>query len=347
MATLDELQQQLNALQQRVDAITAPPTDYYTQRYSGEETDRGVEIALGLDPNGSGIISPEHGGTGVATTQAALAALGAGVRQNELDNAYFVGGGTGWGVFPINQPGLTSYGPGTALDRWTCDGNVSINEEYVSFSSVFYQNVPWNKMKRFLGKSITLSVFFDENNAESGTVTLANSYQNQQIVPTSTPSLQLFVNPNGGCQLFRYANGASPKAVKCEEGPDQTLFYQKSDGKYALLPQSDMDYATKLLKCQQYQIPLSPGLVIPATVIQPNYIDFFIPTPIQMRIAPVIQAATFVITDNASGTVHSDFSCAIVGAFSNGVAMRATKASHGITSAGAFVNTAGMLNANL
>ena len=42
MATLDELQQQLEALRQQVDAITAPPTDYYTQRYSGEETDRGV-----------------------------------------------------------------------------------------------------------------------------------------------------------------------------------------------------------------------------------------------------------------------------------------------------------------
>lgn len=347
MATLDELQQQMEALRQRVDAITAPPTDYYTQRYSGEETDRGVEIALGLDPDGTGIVTPEHGGTGADTTQAALAALGAGVRPNELDNPYFVGGGTGWGVFPVNQHGLTSYGPGTALDRWTCDGNVVIGEENVSFNSVFYQNVPWSKMERFLGKSIALSVFFDENNAESGTVTLADTYQSQQIVPTSTPNLQLFVNPNGGSQLFRYANGASPKAVKCEEGTDQTLFYEKSDGTYALLPQSDMDYSMQLLKCQQYQIPLSAGLVIPSTVIQTNYIDFFIPTPIQMRATPVIDTATFAIVDNTTGAVYSDFSCAIVGSFANGVAMRATKASHGIASAGAFVNTSGMLNANL
>ena len=37
MPTTDELQQQINALTQRVDAITAPPTNYYMHRYSGEE----------------------------------------------------------------------------------------------------------------------------------------------------------------------------------------------------------------------------------------------------------------------------------------------------------------------
>ena len=39
MATLEELQQQLAALQAKVNAITEPPDDYYTSRYSGEELD--------------------------------------------------------------------------------------------------------------------------------------------------------------------------------------------------------------------------------------------------------------------------------------------------------------------
>lgn len=39
MATLDELQQQLAELQAKVNAITSPPEDYYTSRYSGEELD--------------------------------------------------------------------------------------------------------------------------------------------------------------------------------------------------------------------------------------------------------------------------------------------------------------------
>ena len=42
MATLDELQAQLAALTQRVNEITAPPDDYYTHRFSGEEIDNAV-----------------------------------------------------------------------------------------------------------------------------------------------------------------------------------------------------------------------------------------------------------------------------------------------------------------
>ena len=42
MATLDELQAQLDKLTQRVNEITAPPDDYYTHRFSGEEIDNAV-----------------------------------------------------------------------------------------------------------------------------------------------------------------------------------------------------------------------------------------------------------------------------------------------------------------
>lgn len=43
MATLEELQQQITALQQKVEALTTPPTDYYTHRWSGEEIDNAVD----------------------------------------------------------------------------------------------------------------------------------------------------------------------------------------------------------------------------------------------------------------------------------------------------------------
>lgn len=48
-----------------------------------------------------------------------------GSNPNLLDNAYFVGGGSqlGYGIFPINQRGQTSYTGGiTGFDRWTVDG---------------------------------------------------------------------------------------------------------------------------------------------------------------------------------------------------------------------------------
>lgn len=42
MATLEALQQQVAALQATVDALTTPPSDYYTHRWSGEEIDNAV-----------------------------------------------------------------------------------------------------------------------------------------------------------------------------------------------------------------------------------------------------------------------------------------------------------------
>lgn len=55
MATLEELQAQLTALTQRVNEITAPPDDYYTHRFSGEEIDNAVGRVA--DTPGSGAIT--------------------------------------------------------------------------------------------------------------------------------------------------------------------------------------------------------------------------------------------------------------------------------------------------
>ena len=63
MATLDELQAQLAALTQRVNEITAPPDDYYTHRFSGEEIDNAVDRVKATP--GSGAITA--GDIGAAT----------------------------------------------------------------------------------------------------------------------------------------------------------------------------------------------------------------------------------------------------------------------------------------
>ena len=42
MATLSELEAQVAALKVQVEALTAPPTDYYTSQYSGEEIDAAI-----------------------------------------------------------------------------------------------------------------------------------------------------------------------------------------------------------------------------------------------------------------------------------------------------------------
>ena len=53
MATLDELQAQLEELTQRVNEITAPPDDYYTHRFSGEEIDNAVDRVKATPGSGS------------------------------------------------------------------------------------------------------------------------------------------------------------------------------------------------------------------------------------------------------------------------------------------------------
>lgn len=68
MATLDELQAQLAALTQRVNEITAPPDDYYTHRFSGEEIDNAVDRVEATPGSGAitaGDIGAAPGGYGL------------------------------------------------------------------------------------------------------------------------------------------------------------------------------------------------------------------------------------------------------------------------------------------
>ncbi len=70
MATLDELQAQLTALTQRVNAITAPPDDYYTHRFSGEEMDNAVDRVKATPGSGAitaGDIGAAPSGFGLGT----------------------------------------------------------------------------------------------------------------------------------------------------------------------------------------------------------------------------------------------------------------------------------------
>ena len=108
---------------------------------------------------------------GATTTQAALAVLGAGVRPNLLDNAYFVGGGTGYGTFPVNQKGVLSGNTDRQFicDRWgqfgsewrlTKDGLVMAKRSDAAYWS-FYQQIPVETVHQLVGKVVTVSVLLD------------------------------------------------------------------------------------------------------------------------------------------------------------------------------------------
>ena len=67
MATIEELTAKVAELEQQMAAITAPPTEYYTSAYSGEEIDAAVKkVSEGL----AGGVTSFNGRRGVVVPQA-------------------------------------------------------------------------------------------------------------------------------------------------------------------------------------------------------------------------------------------------------------------------------------
>lgn len=189
--------------------------------------------------------------------QAALANLGAGVKPNLLDNAYFVGGGTGWGVFPVNQRGLTAYsGEGTtAIDRWTMydSAAVSIGANGLTVSGTLVQLVQSTVFSVLAGKPVTISAVLSDGSYGTATGVIA-AVGSDTYISANIGDGQLAIvsfNSVSSYQLARLSNLTGLVAAKVENGPNQTLYYVGNDGKAVLLPQNS-DYGLELLKCQQY-----------------------------------------------------------------------------------------------
>lgn len=227
-----------------------------------------VSIGMVGAPNGvaglddKGAVPIEQGGTGATTAQAALAALGAGVRPNLLDNAIFIGGGTGYGTFPVNQKGRLSGNTDRQFicDRWnqfgsdwslTKDGLVISKRSDAAYWS-FFQLIPGYLLSQLVGKTATVSVLLDRVLA-TATQVLASpvtyfSFENGERAEIYIPDDDTV----GAVQYYGSTTTRTVKAIKFEIGTAQTLAYQDADGAWHLLLQPESDYATQLLRCQQY-----------------------------------------------------------------------------------------------
>lgn len=188
------------------------------------------------------------------TPQAALANLGAGVRQNELDNAYFVGGGTEWGVFPVNQRGVsgTISSPGYFIDRWKLvSGTVEITSAGLVLNGTIAQIIP----------------------ASIGAVYSAVALTTTGLVTCDyTDSTRTF-SITGSGQTFLLA--------KLEAGANQTAAYQTESGSWTEIPGQRKSYSAEFLACIQYRLT-AKNQVLAATIFS-SAITAFIPTPITMQ----------------------------------------------------------------
>lgn len=178
-----------------------------------------------------------------STPQEALANLGAGVRPNLLDNAYFVGGGTGWGVFPVNQTGKTSYGAGHAFDRWRLNGGTcTLKPSGVSWDAGFVLYQLMDGLNLADGKARTVSYVDENNRGFSGTLTAEY---------TAIGDYSFTYDTGASFYMLGHADAPAIAWVKLEEGKNQTLYAENGDGTVTVLPQG-LDYGQELAKCQAY-----------------------------------------------------------------------------------------------
>ena len=95
-----------------------------------------------------------------------------------------------------------------------------------------------------------------------------------------------------------------------------------------------MDYGKELAVCQRYQIGHCGSWIrIRASAVTPNYIDFFVPTPVTLRVNPTTLASDAWRIFNIAQTEMTGFALTSANIAVNGVLIRCTKIAHGLTDA--------------
>lgn len=251
------------------------------------------------------------------TPQLALANLGAGVRPNIADNAYFAGGGSQQNgeQLPVNQQGETQWESSSSnvrlFDRWAMQVNNAqataqltssgLELSFTGINQTIFQTFEPYKFKA--GETYTSSIMVD-----------GILYEATLIASTSEASAAQYQGAEFSCAL-QYLEGnwlwyplvdyrttprtLSVSACKIEELEGQTLAYQDSTGTWQLLPQPDMDYRTQLAKCLPYFVssyqnasPGTPNSYTNEIVLVAVTINYFsqrnVEFPTRMRTTPSV-----------------------------------------------------------
>lgn len=253
---------------------------------------------------------------------------------NLLDNAYFID--------PINQRGQNSYtNNGYTIDRWICDATLNILSDSIEISNgTLYQ--PSTEINNIRGKICTGSIMFSDGTIKSGHV--------QIPITTSTEGIFFSDTSDGNTKMFVYTLNADYvqigfytsttkkiSKIKLELGTISTLANDPPPK-----PQAE------LAECQRYQLKLGGVARYRPCQIITNLLDFFIPTPVTMRVNPTIDVNSISIF-NLSGVVQTGFTFQIVNTETslNGIVIRCTKSNHGLTDAILSITTGTIADANL
>lgn len=322
--TTDE---RLAALEAKLDALTAPPSDYYTSRYSGEEIDAAIAAVPGkaetaqlcnrnlLDNWYFGNPVDQRGGHfipkgGTHYTDAACTTVGGTMVNNYnvvpvSSTTYKYTQASGNILYFKAEDVVRGYvGAGYGLDRWTITGASSTIA--ITDGGITYQNTAaTNGVRQYIenpsklsGGTITVSALLGVSNGTKVRVgysdgTLHYGEWGEDGIITLTGQISENVQT-----LFCFVQcnviGKSPliQAAKLEFGDTQTLAHQDAGGNWVL--NEVPDYGEQLRRCQRYFVRLGDDRAGRncaagfANCANATTGNAFISTPVSMRATPAI-----------------------------------------------------------
>ena len=235
-------------------------------------------------------------------------------RQNLVDNWYFIGGGTGTGVFPINQRGQTSYNVvGYCIDRWQSQRTthtLTLNSDCIhwertstGYNPIFYQVVTVQPNETYTFSILYRTTFRSVRETFTSTyLPEASSWTLYTVTGTPTAASQ-----NIGVQDTSSASSLDDtgryieiKAMKLEKGSQQTLAHLENG---AWIINEIPNYWDELSKCQRYLKTITAWTNVYAIRVDSDNVYFFIPG--QMAQNPSTLSSQGVYIYSSSGTNYN------------------------------------------
>ena len=240
----------------------------YNSSYTGVQIDTAVGNALNPDA------APTSGSNQLVKSGGVYSALQNsvpvyGMGDNLLNNWYFIGGGTGRGVFPINQRGATSIsstGYKYFIDRWyihrssgTTYASLSTNglslRSSSSDSTAYLRQIYFNEVSNFItGKKCTASALLSDGTLITGTKTYSASANTAFVTQSIGGSNFTLLSTYSGQKYFEIRRTGTTDvtiaAVKLELGDKQTLCHNEgTEANPVWILNEIPNYEDELYKC--------------------------------------------------------------------------------------------------
>lgn len=185
-----------------------------------------------------------------------------GMGENLLRNWYFVGGGTGRGVFPVNQRGATS-GTSSAtiiIDGWASDSTWRLDSDGIylekrsgsSYNASVSQHIKANQIPEGM-RTVTLSVLWSDGTfwTNSGTLEWSGAWQCTSGTVNSDGCAIRLHNSMWQIGIWNGNTNKKLQAAKVELGSQQTLCHNEGTAANPVWVLNEIpNYEAELIKCQ-------------------------------------------------------------------------------------------------